>query len=307
MSFVIPSYMVHAHGVQHCSPRSVNLGNTLVIMNCDNSLLHISLEDYYEMMIFATSISDMNSSNIDDVLAKIDRFTRSFDKTGKNTGLCAYYGTCPNLFLSPITGGFMAKLPVQLYWEKCPNQPIPSEVLEQKLEERRDFITSPQAFDDPRYLSQLEKLSIWGWMNNPKNTNDNWTNASLPDKYYISSEVPLGSIYPMRRQQPDQQYLCYDESSTIGHTLHDVVRTIDKYDGGAPKILFVISCAIGDTNIREFSTPVTNIKCIMTRYIQSFFPNYKIVQQGGETYVKHGKTWYKVKISNGKLRLIKKT
>lgn len=164
----------------------------------------------------------------------------------------------------------------------------------------KKFISSPCAFDNPKYLSQLERLCLWGWMNQEKH-DQNWRENTAPDKFFIQSEIPLGSIY---KSCGNKQYLCDDESSKNGHTLYDMVRTIDNYDGGAPKILFVVSCAIGETNIREFSTPISNIKCMIQRYIQSVLPEYNIIQTGGETYVKHGKNRYKVIFKKRKLQFL---
>lgn len=299
----IPNYMVYAHGRQHCNPRSVNLGNTLVIMNCDNSVLNLSLENYYQMMIFATSISDMNMNNIEDVLKKIDTLQKSFTKSGKNSGLCAYSGICPNLYLSPITGGFMAKTPFKLFWEKIPQNEISTNVLENILNERKKIISSPGAFDNPKCLSQLERLCLWGWMNQ-ENHDQNWSKNTAPDKFFIQSEIPLGSIY---KSCGNKQYLCDDESSKDGHTLHDIIQTINNYDGGAPKILFVVSCAIGETNIREFSTPVSNITCMIRKYIQNILhvSGYKIVQEaGGQTFITKGNKRYKVMFKKDKLQFL---
>ena len=134
-----------------------------------------------------------------------------------------------------------------------------------------------------------------------KSEDQQWKNTK-PDKYILHSDVPFGSIYQTFGKK---QYLCVDESPKIGHTLSDVVNTLNTYDHDAPKILIIISCAIGTIDIREFSTPVSNVNEMIKQYIQHI-TKCKIVQKGGETFIKRGKKWYKAQILDGKLRLTEK-
>lgn len=287
----IPNYMVFAHGIQTCNPRTVDLGNTLVIMNCNNTNLYFNIEIWYQIMILATSIGDIQSdkNNIEHFLEKINTFRQTV-RTVMHQDICAFYGTCPNILFTPICGGFAAKLPVTLYNNN--NEIEPTCVIQSNLNRRRLILPHINENQNTHLLTPFEKFV----MKNKLNLNVD----SIP-KYKIYSETYLGDLYPMQEYENHNyryQKLGIDEDN-IGYTLNDLVCGLNPT---IPKILLIFSCTTGDVEPRNISTPVPNIVCLIRRYIESIIGSqYNIYQRGGKTYIQKQNNIYQAKFKNGKL------
>lgn len=286
--------MVFAHGVQYCHPRTVDLGNTLVIMNCTNEIIYITLEIWYQIMIFATSTTDITCRNVQSFLDKVNALRQSVKNvTGQD--LCAFYNRCPNILFSPICGGFTAKLPIDLYHPCNPQNPVPTAELERVYGSRKNIITQPI---QPCQLTPFERVAtrkVFGYC------------EQIVPNYYIHSDQYLGQFYDFKCSNGKRyQILGHHENNNITHTLGSFIDILrgQKPETEIPRIVFVIACSIGPTDFKYISTPVPNLSCMILRYINSQH-SFRVVQRGGNTYIKKGKHVYRVTLKNGKLRLSK--